>query len=125
MKKLITLLFAASIVTAASAQRSDRHRNDSRDDNKYQSSPYSNNDQRGYSNQYQYGDQYNRNPQWNERRDRDDFDRDRHERGERYEMMMRRHRAYRHDDWRYESYPYYGYSRRPVFQLSIGIGGHR
>ena len=117
MKKLITLLFAVGLVTAASAQSG--RRNDSRsNDNSYQSSPYSNNDQNGYSNQYSGRDQDSRNSQWNGRGDRNRFDRDR-QRAERmrYEMMMRRNRARYHHSY----VPY----RKPVFQLSIGIGGRR
>ena len=110
MKKLFTLLFAVALVTAASAQSGDRYRNDSR------SNSYSN-----YSNQYQY----NRNSQWDQRRDYNRYERRRllAER-QRYEMMMR-NRARYYNQTRYDRYPAYGYSQRPTFQLSIGIGGRR
>ena len=112
MKKLFTLLFAAALVTAASAQSGDRYRNDSRS-NSYQSSPY--------SNQYQY----NTNSQWDQRRDYNRYERRRQlaER-QRYEIMMR-NRARYYNQRRYDRYPSYGYSQRPVFQLSLGIGGRR
>ncbi len=108
MKKLFTLLFAAALVTAASAQSGDRQRSDSRSYNSYQSSPYSNNNQNGYSNQYQNGDQYNRNSQWNDqysrnsqlndRGDQNRYDRDRRRaEQQRYEMMMRRRQDLRYD----------------------------
>ena len=97
MKKLFTLLFAVALVTAASAQSGDRHKNDSRSgNNSYQSSPYSNNNQNGYSNQYQDGDQYNRNSQWN--------DRDRRQaEQQRYEMTMRRNQSQYRDERRYDN----------------------
>ncbi len=115
MRKLFTLLFAAGLVTAASAQSGDRYRNDSRN-NSYQSSPYSNQD-RGYSNQYSDRDQY-RNSQWNDHRGYNQYNR-RRQRAEqmRYEMMMRRNRARYHNQAIYY--------RQPVLQLSIGIGGRR
>ncbi|HKC35182.1 MAG TPA: hypothetical protein VKB95_03935 [Chitinophagaceae bacterium] len=126
MKKLITLFFAAALVTAASAQSGDRYRNDSRNDNSYQSSPYSNNDQYGYQDQYSNDDYYNRNSQWNDRYDRDRYYRDRqrmaHQRYE-YEMMMRRRQALYHQRM-YDNYPY-GVSTRPSLQIRIGIGGRR
>lgn len=115
MKKLFTLLFAVGLVTVASAQSGDRHRNDSRSNtNSYQSSPYSNNDQKGYSNQYQNGDQNNRNSQWNDqyssssqwndRGDKNRFDRDRRQaEQQRYEMMMRRNQTQYRDDRRYDN----------------------
>jgi hypothetical protein len=118
MKKLITLLFAAGLVTAVSAQYGGRDRNDYRTyDNGYQSSPYSNNDQ------YQYDDQYNRNSQWNDReyqydRERRRIARQRYE----YEMMKRRQALY-HRQRMYNSYPY-GVYTRPTLQIRIGIGGH-
>ncbi len=126
MKKLITLLFAAGLVTAASAQSGDRYRNDSRNyNNNYQSSPYSNYDQNGYSNQYQYNDQYNSHSQWNDGREYNRYERRRHlAEMQRYEMMMRRNRAHYYDR-RYSRYPSYGYSTGPVFQLSLGFGGRR
>jgi len=122
MKKLITLLFAVGLVTAASAQSGDRYRNDSRNNNSYQSSPYSNNNQSGYSNQYPDS----RNSQWDGRGDHDRYDRDRRQAEQRrYEMMMRRNRGRYNSQGRYDSYSPYGYSRKPVFQLSIGLGGRR
>jgi hypothetical protein len=107
MKKLVMLLFAAGLVTAASAQ-SGYYRNDSRSyNNNYYSSPY--------SNQY-------RSSQWNDRRILSRYERRRllAERL-RYERMMRSRARYY--DRRY--YPAYRYSTRPTFQLSIGIGGRR
>ena len=123
MKKLITLLFAAGLATAAFAQRDDHYRNDSRSyDNSYQSSPYSNNDQYSYQDQYRNEDQYNRNSQWG---DHNRFDRDRRIARERYEyeMMMRRRQALYHQRM-YDSYYPYGYNRKPSLQIRIGIGGH-
>jgi hypothetical protein len=104
MKKLFTLLFAVGLVTAASAQSADRHRNDSRsNNNSYQSSPYSGND-RGYSNQYSDRDQHNRNSQWNDRRDQNRYDRDRRQaEQQRYEMMRRRNQQQYHDQRRYDN----------------------
>lgn len=125
MKKLVTLLFAAALVTAASAQSNDRYRNDSRNDNNYQSSPYSNNDQYGYQDQYSNND-YNMNSQWNDRYDRDRHFRDRQRLARQryeYEMMMRRREAMYHQRM-YDNYPY-GVSRRPSLHISIGIGGRR
>ena len=105
MKKLFTLLFAVALVTAASAQSGDRHRNDSRSsNNSYESSPYSNNNQNGYSNQYQDGDQYNRNSQWNDRGDQSRYDRDRRQvEKQRYEMSMRRNQSQYRDERRYDN----------------------
>ena len=114
MKKLITLLFAAAFVTAASAQ-SGSYRNDSRSyNNGYQTSPY--------SNQYGYDDQNYRNSQWDDRRGYSRYERQRRlaERI-RYERMMRQRARY----YDRRHYPSYGYSRGPVLQLSIGIGGRR
>ena len=127
MKKLITLLFAVGLVTAASAQSGDRHRNDSRGyNNSYQSSPNSYNDQNGYSNQYQDRDQYSRNSQWNGRGYHDRYDRDRRQAERmRYEMMMRRNHSRYYSQGRYDDYSPYGYSRKPVIQLSLGFGGRR
>ena len=121
MKKLITLLFAAAFVTAASAQ-SGRYDSRSYNDG-YQSSPYSNNDQYGYSDQYRNDDRYDRNPQWGygnpyERR-RQQIARQRYEM-----MMMRRQQERYYNQRRYDSYPY-GVSRRPSLQIRIGIGGRR
>ena len=115
MKKLVTLFFAAALVTAASAQSGDRYRNGSRNNKGYQSSPYSNNDQ--YSND----GYYNRNSQRNDRyyRDRQRMARQRYE----YEMMMRRRQALSHQRM-YDNYPY-GVSRKPSLQIRIGIGGRR
>ena len=114
MKKLITLLFSVGLVTAASAQSGNRYRNDSRNNNSYQSSPYSN----------QYSD--SRNSQWDGRGDHDRYDRDRRQAEQRrYEMMMRRNRGRYYNQGRYDSYSPYGYSRKPAFQLSIGLGGRR
>lgn len=103
MKKFFTFLIAVGLVTAASAQTRDSHRNDSRSNtNSYQTSPNSNYDRgysnqyndHGYSNQYSNQDQYNRNSQWNDKRDHDWVDRDRQrEERERYEMSMRRNQA--------------------------------
>ena len=106
MKKLFIFLFAAGLVTAASAQSGDRYRNNSRN-NSYQSSPYSSNNQ------------YSRNSQWNDRRHQGRYETAR-QRAERlrYEMMIRRNRARYHRSY---VVPY----RQPVFQLSIGIGGRR
>jgi len=115
MKKLITLLFAAGLVTAVSAQQRGRDRNDYESyDNGYQSSPYSNNDQ------YQYENQYNRNSQWNDRRyrDRRRMARQRYE----YEMMMRRRQAL-YQQRMYNSYYPYRVPARPSLQIRIGIGG--
>ena len=100
MKKLVTLFFAAALVTAASAQSGNHYRNDSRNDNSYQSSPYSNNDQYSYQDQYPNNDQRYEN-----------------------EMMMRRKQTL-YNQRMYHSYPY-GVSRKPSLQISIGIGGHR
>ena len=115
MKKLLTLLFAAGIVTAASAQSGHRQGYDNRSSNSYsyQTSPY--------SNQYSYGNQYNSPSQWNDRRSNDWIARKRRQaERERYEMMMmRRNRA------RYNSYNPYGYRQKSVFQLSIGLGSRR
>jgi len=116
MKKLITLLFAAGLVTAVSAQSGGRDRNDYRSyDNGYQSSPYSNNDQ------YQYEDQYSRNSQWDRGyqydRERRRMARQRYE----YEMMMRRRQALYHQRM-YSQYPYGG-NTRPSLQIRIGLGG--
>jgi len=123
MKKLITLLFAAIVTTAAFAQSGDRYRNDSRSyDNGYQSSPYSNNDQYSYQDQYRNEDQYSRNSQWGDHNrfewDRRRMARERYE----YEMMMRRRQALYHQRM-YDSYYPYGY-RKPSLQIRIGIGGH-
>ena len=114
MKKLITLLFAAGLVTAVSAQSGGRDRNDYRSyDNGYQSSPYSSNDQ------YQYEDQYNRNSQWHGQNYRFDRDRRRNARERyEYEMMMRRREAFYHNQRMS-----YGVHARPSLQLRIGIGG--
>ena len=105
MKKLFTLLFAAVLVTAASAQQGDRHQNDSRgNNNSYQSSPYSNNDRNGNSNQYADRDRDSRNSQWNGREDHDRFDRDRKRaEQERYEMAMRRNQAQYHNERSHDS----------------------
>ena len=124
MKKLVTLFFAAALVTAASAQSGDRYGNNSRSyDNSYQSSPYSNNDQYRYQDQYSNDDYHTRNSQWNDRdryyRDRQRLARQRYE----YEMMMRRREAMYHQR-RYDNYPY-GISRKPSLQIRIGIGGRR
>jgi hypothetical protein len=109
MKKLFTLLVAVGLVTAASAQSVDRHRNGSQSSNTYQSSPYSNND---HSNQYQDKDQYNknsqwndnRNSQWNDRGDKDRFDRDRRQaEQQRYEMMKRKNQPQYRDERRYDN----------------------
>ena len=128
MKKLFTLLFAVALVTAASAQSGDRHRNDSRStNNSYQSAPYSNNDQKGYSSQYQNADQYNRNSQWNDnknsqwndRGDQNRFDQDRKQaERERNEMMMRRNQPQYRDERRYENRS----SGVALPLLGIGIG---
>ena len=126
MKRLVTLLFAAALVSAASAQSGYRNRTDSRNDNSYQSSPYSNNDQYGYQDQYPNNDYYNRNSQWNDRNDHDRYYRDRQRMARQryeYEMMMRRRQAMYHQRI-YNSYPY-GVNRKPSLQISIGIGGHR
>ena len=106
MKKLITLLFAAIVTTAAFAQSGDRYRNDSRSyDNGYQSSPYSNNDQYSYQDQYRNEDQYSRNSQWGDHNrfewDRRRMARERYE----YEMMMRRRQALYHQKMYYSYYP--------------------
>jgi hypothetical protein len=121
MKKLVTLLFAAALVTAASAQSGDRYRNDSRNDNSYQSSPYLNNDQYSYQDQHPNVDYYNRNLQRNDRyyKDRQQMARQRYE----YEMMMRRRQALNHQRM-YDNYPY-GITRKPSLQIRIGIGGRR
>jgi hypothetical protein len=116
MKKLLTLLFAAGIVTAASAQSGHRQGYDNRSSNSYQTSPY--------SNQYSYGNEYNSHSQWNDRRDHDWIDRDRRQAArERYEMMMRRNRARYYDKRSYDRNPYYGsgYSNKSSFRLSIGF----
>ena len=127
MKKLITLLCAAALVTAASAQSGDRYRNDSRNnDNGYRSSPYSNNDQYNYQDQYPNDDYYNRNSQWNDRNDHNRYYRDRQRMARQryeYEMMMRRRQALMHQRM-YDNYPY-GISRKPSLQIRIGIGGRR
>ena len=101
MKKLFTLLFAVGLITAASAQTSDRHRNDNRN-NSYQSSPYSNNDH-GYSNQYSDRDQHDRNSQWNDRRDDNRYDRDRRQAEQRRYEMMKRRNQYQYRDERYDN----------------------
>ena len=122
MKKLVTLFFAAALVTAASAQSGDRYRNDSRNDNTYQSSPYSNNDQYSYQDQYPNKDHYNRNSQLQDRyyKDRQRMARQRYE----YEMMMMRKRQAQYHQRMYDNYPY-GVTRKPSLQIRIGIGGHR
>lgn len=100
MKKLFTLLFAVGLITAASAQTSDRHRTDNRN-NSYQSSPYSSNDR---GNSSQYSDRDNRNSQWNDQRDHDRYDRDRRQaEQQRYEMMKRRNQQQYRDDRRYDN----------------------
>ena len=122
MKKIIALLFSVGLVTAAFAQPGERQRNDSRNnDNSYQPSPYSNNDQ------YRNEDQYNSNSQWNERGSYNQFDRRRQRQArQRYEMMMMRRNQQRyHNQRRYDGYSPYGVSRRPAFQINIGIGGGR
>jgi len=112
MKKLITFLFAAVVLSAAASAQSGYYRNDNRGyNNSYEVSPY--------SNQYQY----DRNSQWNDRRDYSRYERRRWAERQRYEMMMRRRAHYYNS--RYDRYPSYGYSRRPSLQLSIGIGGRR
>jgi hypothetical protein len=126
MKKLVTLFFAAALVTAASAQSGNHYRNDSRNDNSYQSSPYSNNDQYSYQDQYPNNDHYNKNSQWNDRYDHDRYYMERQRMARQryeYEMMMRRKQAL-YNQRMYHSYPY-GVSRKPSLQISIGIGGHR
>jgi hypothetical protein len=125
MKKLITLLFSVGLVTAVFAQTGDRHRNDSRsNDNSYQSSPYSNNDQYNYPDQYSNEDRYNSNSQWNERGHHNQFERNRQRMArQRYEMMMmRRNQERYHNQRRYDSYSPYGVTRRPGLQIRIGIG---
>jgi hypothetical protein len=119
MKKLITLLFSAGLVTAVFAQ-SGGHRNDSRSyDNSYQSSPYSNNDQYTYQDQYSNEDRYNRNPGYHNRYE---SKRQRLAR-QRYEMMMmRRNQARYHNQRSYDIYSPY-ISPRPSLQIRIGIGG--
>jgi pullulanase/glycogen debranching enzyme len=117
MKKLITFLFAAGLVTAASAQ-SGSYRNGYRgDNNSYHSSPY--------SNQYDYSNRYDGYSQWNDRRDLNRYERRRLAERRRYEMMMMRRSRAHYNDRRYYGYPSYGYSGRPTLQLSIGIGGRR
>jgi hypothetical protein len=126
MKKLITLFFAAALVTAASAQSGDRYRNDSRHDNSYQSSPYSNNDQYNYQDEYLNNDHYNSNSQLYDRNEHDRYYSDRQRLARQryeYEMMMRRRQAQYHQRM-YDSYPY-GVTRKPSLQIKIGIGGHR
>jgi hypothetical protein len=122
MKKLVTLFFAAALVTAASAQSGDRYRNDSHNDNSYQSSPYLNNDQYSYQDQYPNNDHYNRNSQLQDRyyKDRQRMARQRYE----YEMMMMRKRQAQYHQRMYDNYPY-GVTRKPSLQIRIGIGGHR
>lgn len=121
MKKLVTIFFAAVLVTAASAQSGDHYRNDSRNDKSYQSSPYSNNEQYSYQDQYPNNDHYNKNSKWNDRyyRGRQRMALQRYE----YEMMMREKQAL-YNQRMYHSYPY-GISRKPSLQISIGIGGHK
>lgn len=120
MKKLITLFFAIGLVTASFAQGGDRQRNESRrDDNGYQSAPYSNNDQYRSSDQYRGDERYS----GYDRRDHDRFERDRQRASrQRYEMEMRRNARRYHDQRRHDDYPY-GYSRQPGVHVSIGIGG--
>ena len=125
MKKLITLFFAAALVTAASAQSGDRYRNDSRNDNSYQSSPYSNNDQYSYQDQYPNNDHY-KNSQLYDLNEHDRYYRDRQRLARQryeYEMMMRKRQAQYHQRM-YDNYPY-GVTRKPSLQIRIGIGGHR
>ena len=126
MKKLVTLFFAAALVTAASAQSRDRYGNNSGSDDSYRSSPYSNNDQYSYQDQYPNDNYYNRNSQLNDRYDRDRHYRDRQRLARQryeYEMMMRRRQAQYHQRM-YDNYPY-GVSRKPSIQIRIGIGGRR
>jgi hypothetical protein len=120
MKKLITLLFAAGVVTAVSAQSGDRNRNDSRSyDNSYQSSPYSNNDQYNYQDQYSNGDYYQNRGYHNQYESK----RQRLARL-RYEMMMkRRYQARYYSQRSYDMYSPYASPRRPSLQIRIGIGG--
>jgi len=126
MKKLITLIFSVGLVTVAFAQSSDRYRNDSRSNDSYQSSPYSNNDQYSYNDQYRDEDQSYRNEQWNGREDHNQFNRRQRLARQRYEMMMmRRNQARYHHQRMYD--PYYSPYRvttRPALRISIGIGGH-
>src|SRR5260370_470709 len=123
MKKLITILFSVGLVSAVFAQTGDRSRNDSRStENRYQSSPYSNNDQYGYPGQYSNDDQYSRNSQWNGRGYDDRFARERQRRErQRYEMMMmRRNQERYYHQRRYDDYSPYGQSRGAVLQIRIG-----
>ena len=128
MKKIITLLFSVGLATAVFAQSGDRHRNDYRsNDNSYQSSPYSNNDQYSYPDQYRNEDQYNSNSQWNERGYYNQFERNRQRMARQryeYEMMMRRRQALYQHQRMYDSYYPYGVNTRPSLQIRIGIGGH-
>jgi hypothetical protein len=102
MKKLFMFLLAAGLVTAASAQSGYR------------------NNSRSYNNSY--SNQYSRTS-WNDHRYPSQYERRRLAERRRYEMMMRRRAHY--NDRRYYRNPSYGYSGRPSFRLSIGIGGRR
>jgi len=124
MKKLITLLFSVGLVTAVFAQSGDRQRNDSRsNDNRDPSSPYSNNNQSGYPDQYSNEDAYNRNSQWNEQGNDNQFDRSRERQArQRYEMMMRRNQERDYHQRRHDSYSPYAPAGKAVLQIRIGIG---
>jgi hypothetical protein len=114
MKKLITLLFAAAFVTAASAQSGYRHGTDSRGyNNSYQTSPSSSYGQDSYGGYHSYDNRF----------DRQRAERIRRAERMRYEMMMRRNRARYYHQRSYDRYPYYGngYSNRSGFRLSIGF----
>jgi len=121
MKKIITLLFSAALVSAVFAQSGDRHRNDSRSyDNSYPTLPYSNNNPYSYEDQYPNDDRYG-NPGYYNR-----FESKRQRLARlRYEMMMRRSiEARYHNQRRYDMYSPYTSPRRPSVQIRIGIGGH-
>jgi len=125
MKKFITLLFSAGLVTAAFAQSGDHQRNDTRNsDNRNPSSSYSNNNPSGYPDQYSEEDAYNGNSQWNERGNDNQFARSRDRKArQRYEMMMMRKKMERYNHQRrHDNYSPYAPAKKAVLQIRIGIG---
>ena len=117
MKKLITILFFAGVLNTAFAQSDRHHQNGNQaNDNRYQSSTYSRDNNSGYSKSYPDNNGYNKNNERDNRNNEND-----------YGYTNNREDRHRNDDMRRNQnyYPQYGNKiEMMIIHIEITGGSH-